>query len=351
MRLVGRGHPAIRASHGKTLELVGGTDLTERGTCVVAVGVEPARDRVAGPVRITITAAGRSFALTARANPSWDPSGPAVIRRSPLRLPGTLATHATAAASDLPRDLVAALRDAATEVIVDVEPVAGPPTAVLFAVDPEAPDDPRLAAELAAADLVVAEDDRAAAMTGERVAHGPVDVTGRVLVLATRELPGATVLAALADPAVAVETVGLAPAQAAAAASPSRGPILVARADPELLRSAPAGTRLVLVTPADRVAALLRTAAEIRGTTGAVLVEDFAPPRRIDAHTELPGRDLVHVALDAAPRPDAIDPAVRAAVTGLLADGVSTKVAAKALAALTGWERRRAYDTVLSWPT
>jgi hypothetical protein len=36
-------------------------------------------------------------------------------------------------------------------------------------------------------------------------------------------------------------------------------------------------------------------------------------------------------------------------VAALLADGVSTKTAANALATLTGWDRRRAYDTVLDW--
>ena len=352
MRLVGRGHPAIRATHGKTLEIVTGPDLTERGTCVVAVDATGPTARIAGPVRVTISVGGHSFALTALANSAWDPSGPAVIRRSPLRLPGTLATRASAAAADLPRDLATALREPSTEVVVELEPISGEePTVVLFALDPAAPDDPRLAPELAAADLVVAEDERAATLLGERVAHGPVAVTGRVLVVAARDLPGATVVDALADADVAIETVGLTSAQAAAAASPSRGPVLIARAEPELLRSAPTGTRLVLATPADRVPALLRAAAEIRGVSRGVVVEEFAPPRRVDAHTELSGRDLVHVCLDATARPDAVDPSVHAAISGLLADGVATKTAAKALAALTGWERRRAYASVLNWPT
>jgi hypothetical protein len=38
------------------------------------------------------------------------------------------------------------------------------------------------------------------------------------------------------------------------------------------------------------------------------------------------------------------------AVDGLVANGVPTRAAAAALATLTGWDRRRAYDAVLNWP-
>ena len=45
-----------------------------------------------------------------------------------------------------------------------------------------------------------------------------------------------------------------------------------------------------------------------------------------------------------------LDADVRAAVDGLLADGVATRTAARALSALSGWDRRRSYDAILSWP-
>jgi hypothetical protein len=355
VRLIGHGSPAIRATHAKTLELTADAEITERATCVVAVGVERAAAPLAGPVRITISAGAEEFTLEARANPAWHPAGPAVIRRSPLRLPGTLATHASAAASDLPRPLVAALQHREARVEVTVEPIHGRPCAVLFAVDPGLPRDARLLAEFAAADLVVAEDDEAARMFGERVGHGPVSVDGRVLVLAVRDLPGQTVLAALRD--VEVETIGLPPTLAAAAASPSRGPLLLAPdgADPrELLRRTPAGTRLVLSCDAEQLPDLMRRAAEIRGPGGAVLVQPYAPPVRIapGGRPTLPSKASVVVCFDADDGDDgeaALDPRVRAALDGLLADGVPTKTAANALAALTGWDRRRAYDTVVGW--
>lgn len=351
MRLVGRGHPAIRATHAKTLEFTADREITARATCVVAVGVSVDGLPLAGSVRIAIRAGGHEFELDARADSGWAPSGSAVVRRSPLRLPGTLATHASAAAADLPRDLVEALRDPATEVEVTVEPVAGPPCAVLCATGIA---DRQLQAELAAADLIVAEDEAAARLVGERVAAGEVTVDGRVLVLAATELPGRTVADTLrhAD----VETVGLSPPLAAAAASPSRAPVLLvpAGADPKnALRTAPAATRLVVRAPAADIGRLVNLALEARGEPGAVVVQPFAPPLRITAGVDpaLPGKDDAYVCFDAATGAAALDPRIRAAVTGLLADGVPTKAAASALAALTGWDRRRAYAAVLDWTT
>src|SRR5581483_6556914 len=78
VRLVGRGSPAIRATHAKTLEVTADAEITGRATCVIAVGtsaVEPRR--VAGPVRITISVDGESFAFDARANSGWAPGGSA----------------------------------------------------------------------------------------------------------------------------------------------------------------------------------------------------------------------------------------------------------------------------------
>ncbi len=350
MRLVGHGHSAIRATHAKTLEFSGDADITARATCIIAVGVPAAPAALAGPVRITISAGGESFALDARANSSWNPSGSAVIRRSPLRRPDTFATHASAAASDLPRDLVAALRAPDAEVEIIVEPIPGPPTAVLFALDPAHPD-PRLRAEIAAADLVVAEDDEAAYLVGERVGHGPVKVAGRVLVLAVRDLPGATVVDALRR--VEVETVGLPPALAAAAAAPSRGPLLMAPGDGDrrdLLRRTAAGTRIVVPTTADQLPALLRLADEIRGPGVVIIARRDEPPVRLEPGERpgLPGKDALHVCLTPGDKDAALDPSVLAVVDGLLSDGVATKAAANALAALTGWDRRRAYDTVVA---
>ena len=348
MRLVGHGHPAIRATHRKTLELTPEPDITERATCVVAVGVDGLHAPLAGDVRVTIRAGDAAFTFEARANSSWDPTGTAVIRRSPFRLPDTFATQAGAAASDLPRALVAAMREPGAVIETEIEPIRGRPCAVLFALDPTRPNDPRVRAELAAADLVVAEDEDAARAVGERVAHGPVQVDGRVLVLASQDLPGATVAEALRD--VDVETVGMPPALAAAAASPSRAALVLAAADPRaVLRDAPAGSRVVVKAATAEIDALLADATAQRGTGYAVLVQGSAPPIRVrqGEPVDLASNEAVHVCFDAAQPSTALDPPVRRAIESLLADGVPTKAAANALAELTGWPRRRAYEYLL----
>lgn len=351
MRFVGSGHPAIRATHHKTLELTADAQISERATCVVAVGCAGPDRPLAGDLRVTIRAGADAFSFAARGNSSWQPGGSAVMRRSPLRLNGTFATHATAAAADLPRSLVGTLQSPDAEVSVEVEPVPGRRCVVLFAADPARPDGPRLTAELAAAETVVAEDEDAARLIGVRVAAAPVEVTGRTLILATRALPGRTVADALDR--VDVETVGLAPALAAAAAAPSRGPILLAGGEADvvrLLQEAPPDTRLVIEVPAERVSATLRQASAVRGAATAVLVQGSAAPVRVptDVPVDLWGGEPVQLCFDnGRSAGKSLEPRVRAAVDALLEEKVPTRAAARALAELTGWPRRRAYDYLL----
>jgi hypothetical protein len=363
VRLVGRGHEAIRATHPKTLEFTADTDLTGRGTCIVAVGVRPVGDLpgpLAGRVRITIDAGGESFALLADANSAWDPAGPAVVRRGPLRLPGTLAVNADAAAADLPRELVAALADPRAEVRITLDPVAGSAAVVLLAVDPVAPDNARLRAELDAADAVLAEDDGArrlvaaatkpATATALRLLVPGADLpAGRVLVIATAELPGRSLHA----DGRRVEVLGLPVALAAAAAVPGRAPItMAAGADVRAaLRSTPAGHCLLLDTDRRRLPELLGAAQQLRGAATAVVVQDFADPVVVDISAPTPmfaGATRLWCCFGPAAPGAALDPAVQAAVARLLADGVATKPAARALAALTGWPQRQAYAEVVA---
>ncbi|MBE7188104.1 DUF371 domain-containing protein [Jatrophihabitans endophyticus] len=342
MRFVGRGHPAVRATHAKTLELTPGGELTERGTCIVAVGAEaqPAAP-MAGPVRIRITAGGRSATLHATATSSWDPAGPIVVRRGPLRLPGTFATDADLAAADLPRDLVAALQDPDALVTVDVVAVpAETPTVVLFAADPSRPDDPRLRAELDAADTVEAQDAGARSLVEQRQADGP-----RRLVVATADLPRPP------DDAAAVEVVGLPPQLAVIAAAGAGDYLVTTTGDVRrALRRTPAGGRVATVTTPTALPDLLALADEVRGSSRCTTAQPFGPIRCADVEhpPQLVGRDPVFVCFASADRPDGLDPDVRSAIAGLLADGVPSKTAAAALAALSGMPRRAAYDAVLA---
>jgi hypothetical protein len=356
VRFVGRGHPSVRATHGKTLEFGVDDEITARASCVIAVGSRHDADLApAGPLRLTIRAAdAEPVVIRAIGNPNWDPRGPAVIRRSPLRLPGTLATEADTAAADLPRALVAALAsaDAVVEVDVSAESVHAP-TVVLVLADPAAPDHRALRAELAVADAVVGEDIAARGLVRERgAAVTPTDGQAtRTLVVATMDLPGAAATALLADSTVRVETIGLPPAWAAAAATPSRAPVVLAVEERPraALRAAPPGQRLVVRCPPDDVPALLAFAAELRGEAPVVAAQPFAPPvRGTAANPPAPANDdPVHLCFAPAGGELPLDPAVVEAVRALLADGVPTRTAAQALAALTGRSRRDAYALAL----
>ena len=347
MRFVGRGHPAIRATHGKTLELSPDADITARATCVVAVGVEPEPAApMAGRVRIRISAGDARFSLDADANSSWDPTGPVVVRRSPLRRPGTFATGATASSADLPRELVLALQDPDALVTVDVVALpAERATVVLAYVDPAAAQLPSsVLAERHGADTIVAQDDAA-----RRLAPPHRGTGRRTLVLATADLPRAPAGSG------AVEVVGLNSRLAVAAASPSAGPVVFADAERDVraaLRDTPAAARLVVVVPARAVDDVLAQARAVRGSSACVVAQEFVHPLRVEdgGRPDLPTSTDVAICFDAGEPGHTLDPTVRAAVDALVADGVPTRTAAKALAALTGWDRRRAYDEVVAWP-
>ena len=131
--LRGHGHPAIRATHAKTLELMAQDDITERATCVVAVGTvfdqdtRQALSLLRGPVRLILSTPGLPD-LTGEAviNPGHDVTDRMVIRRREASDSGhddadTLATDSTLTAKDLSPEFAAALADPASEVTLTVE--------------------------------------------------------------------------------------------------------------------------------------------------------------------------------------------------------------------------------------
>ena len=182
---------------------------------------------------------------------------------------------------------------------------------------------PALDAELAAADIVFAVDDGARALIGRHEARpGP-----RTLVVASADLPWRG-----DRDAERVETVGLLPPLAAAAASPGSAPVLLGGSDP-------GSHRLVRTMPVADLARFL-------DGRPATLVQPHCAP--VTDPALLASHDPVAVCLHASDA-GSLDPTARRVVEGLLADGVPTRTAARALAELTGWPHRRAYDTVLSW--
>ncbi|SHG39283.1 DUF371 domain-containing protein [Streptoalloteichus hindustanus] len=362
-----RGSAEIRATHDRTLEFTTDSAISGRASCVVGVDTVLARGgRVAGPVRITIACGGLEAEVRALASSAWLPGGRAVVRRSGLRLANTMATDADTTAADLPRELVALLArpDAAIEVRVsrDTGRWDGRGSVVLCHAGVDAD---RLAAELAAADVVVAEDPeaRAVAGDGENVVTGPVreqdllEHGGRVLVLAAEDLPGASVAGLLGEPErFAVECVGLASPLAVAAASPARGRLLVGDRGKwrELLRSSPE-SRLALRVPAASLEALFTDAERLRGTRTAALAGATAAaseqPRWGGLATLLadaPRSGDVVCCLDPTPGSgEGDEPEADPVVTALLEQGVPARTVAMALAQRPGWTRKTAYDFVL----
>ena len=160
------------------------------------------------------------------------------------------------------------------EVIVDVEPVpADAADVVLFAADHRA-GDPPLRAELAAADLVVAEDD-----------GSPRAAAGRVP--RQRGTRAATLVVATATCPVRESSTASTAPTSKWSGCPPRWPRRPRRRRPvrscsaptgdaaELLRTTPAATRLVVGTTPDDLAGLLELAARRRGPTGATVAQDY----------------------------------------------------------------------------
>ncbi len=134
------GHPAIRASHDKTLELTADAAITPRATCVAGVSAAFSAEALAqlrGRVSFVIEAAGRRAGGTAVINPEHTVTDRFVIRRSRHADAGTLAVAATAAAADLPRELAATLAEPDHRVTFTVtEEHPPPPLVILAAMEP-----------------------------------------------------------------------------------------------------------------------------------------------------------------------------------------------------------------------
>lgn len=122
--LVGRGHPAIRATHAKTFELTSEPAVTPRATCVLAVGtvLDPNLAGMRGRVRLTLATEGLpEVSGEAVLNPRRAITDRVVIRRSRSLDPDTLAVESTVTAEDLPAEFAEALTDPEREISLTVE--------------------------------------------------------------------------------------------------------------------------------------------------------------------------------------------------------------------------------------
>jgi uncharacterized protein len=118
------GHPMVRSAHPTTIEVTTERSLTERGDCIIGIAadkgcaqlderVKAGLRRAGSQVRIGIQVGDVSFDLSARGDPRLELSHrhDMVIRKSEFLSDRTLAVRATAAARDIPREMVRLLKD------------------------------------------------------------------------------------------------------------------------------------------------------------------------------------------------------------------------------------------------
>jgi hypothetical protein len=133
-RIAFRGHPMVSALHPTTIEITTEEHLTANGDCIVGVGAEKgcaqlqqavkaAIKRGSTTVRLRISVGPDSFVVMASGDPRLTLTHPheIVVRKSEFISDRTIAVRASAAAKDIPRPMVARLRDPRTVGFFEVE--------------------------------------------------------------------------------------------------------------------------------------------------------------------------------------------------------------------------------------
>ena len=129
-----RGHPMVLALHPTTIEITTEASLTRRGDCIVGVGsrvgcsglgdaIRKALMRDEARVVLRLVVGTGTFVVTARGDRRLTLTHPhdMVIRKSDFVSDRTLAVGASAAAKDIPRSMVRALRSKETTGHLEIE--------------------------------------------------------------------------------------------------------------------------------------------------------------------------------------------------------------------------------------
>jgi hypothetical protein len=365
-----RGHPAIRGTHAKTLELTREPDISVRATCVVGVAAQVGTEELAGfvgPVSITLRTGPHQEVVRATAEPAFRLERAIVLRRSRHRSPDTFATGADRGAGDLDREMIRMLQHPDARLLVVVRGRRSGPAARGARLIVLAPGEPAALEALESADLVV---DGNGGRRARVRAPVPLDDAGLERALRALEagqrvaavVPGLTrglwaasqLTAAAAASAVPVDFVGVPEEVRALLVSGlvDERPVTVGRltGDAPGLASGPgvwwvpgrALGRVLARCGRDRVCVLLdpRRPVEtaLRGQAEAV--------RRGLRGRSLPSGEVLLVTASPA-TPGGWSPETEALLTALLRRGLSVRLLARALADLPGFDRRRAYTTAL----
>jgi hypothetical protein len=316
------GHPRIRATHRKTLELSREREITERATCVVGVAAEIDEHALAalhGHVELTLSAGERAETVRGRLNPAFRPGDPLVVRRASAVTRDALVIGADRAACDLPRSFVEELARPSARIAVRIElsaAAAGPGVLVVHPLAPE---------ELGRID------------TDIRGKNDPEEVAG-----ALEDGRQVALVADLAEDAAARAAIHAAH-DAGHTVLPAPGVSLVAAV--QAVGGLGPGAELVEGVPAERLQRRLDQAAGVRG---AVVLDPGTPreqylPWRSGDKLEIPGARGRTAAF-------AVEPAAAgdtARAEAMAAAGASTRDVARALQDDAGLPHRRAYELAL----
>ena len=117
------GHPMVRATHDRTIEITTEAHLTPRGDCIVGVGAARGLSQLSpstklalmsddANVKLTLVTPAGEFSFMAKGSSSLTFENPRdlVIRKSSYVCGRTLAVQAGSSASEIPRDLVESLK-------------------------------------------------------------------------------------------------------------------------------------------------------------------------------------------------------------------------------------------------
>ena len=132
------GHPAIRSTHPRTLEITTEEHLTRGGDCIIAVNaskgladlprdIRKTLSTAGGMARITLLVGSHRFTVEGAGAMGLSHSHPTdiVVRKSGFVSDRTLMVKADKAAVDISRDMVQLLRDPVQRITIEISTLTG----------------------------------------------------------------------------------------------------------------------------------------------------------------------------------------------------------------------------------